>query len=329
MVNRTDPLQARGLKLAHLRLMAALMDSGQIGLAARTLGITQPAASRLLAEVERITGQPVHQRTGRGLTLTEVGLALARRAQRVQMELRDAARDLAEIGSGSAGHVRIGSVTGPALDRVLPALRAARITLPHVTSEVVVATSDILAQQLLSGRLDFAIARRPEGADRTLLDETRMDPEPVSLIVRRGHPLDRAEVSPADLMAFDWVMPGRESILTHTVLERLARLNLPEPPQRLSTASFLLTLALLQQSNSIAPLARAVVDTFVQGRDAPYVRLPVDLGIEVEPFCLLIRAGGGLPPVAERLASLILAQRPSGPSGEAVVQSAEQIRTRP
>jgi DNA-binding transcriptional LysR family regulator len=316
-----DPLQLRGLKLSHLRLLAAVLETGQIGQAADSLGITQPAASRLLAEVERITGRPVHRRTGRGLTLTEVGLALARRARRVQMELRDAARDLAEIGAGSAGHVRIGAVTGPALDRVLPALRAARLTLPQVTAEVVVATSDILGQQLLSGRIDFAIARRPEGVDRSLLDETRIATEPVSLIVRRGHPLDRPTVAPVDLMAFDWVMPGRESILTRTVLERLAGLNLPEPPQRLSTASFLLTLALLQQSNAVAPLASAVVDTFTQGHDAPYRKLPVDLGIEVEPFGLLIRAGGALPPVAERLAALILAQGPSGPSPEPVVLS--------
>jgi DNA-binding transcriptional LysR family regulator len=237
------------------------------------------------------------------------------------MELRDAARDLAEIGAGTSGHVRIGAVTGPALDRVLPALRAARLTLPQVTAEVIVATSDILCQQLLSGRIDFAIARRPDGPDRALYDETRIAPEPVALIVRRGHPLDRVSVAAADLMAFDWVMPGRESILTRTVLERLARLNLPEPPQRLSTASFLLTLALLQQSNAVAPLASAVVEAFTQGPDAPYRKLPVDLGIEVEPFGLLTRAGGVLPPVAERLAALILTQGPSGPSPEAVVQS--------
>ena len=55
-----------------------------------------------------------------------MGAALALRAQRVQMELRDAARDMAEVAAGGVGHVRIGSVTGPAIDRVLPVLRNAR-----------------------------------------------------------------------------------------------------------------------------------------------------------------------------------------------------------
>lgn len=303
---RPDPLQARGLKLSHLRLLAALLETGQIGQAAEGLGITQPAASRLLAEVERIAGRPVHRRTGRGMALTEVGLALARRAARVQAELQDAARDLAEVGSGQSGHVRIGAVTGAAMELVLPALRAARLTLPQITAEVVVAPSDLLAQQLLSGRIDFALARRPAGPDRALIDETRLAAEPVALIARRGHPLDRpGPIAAADLMAHDWVMPPRDSILTRTVLDRLSRLGLPEPPQRLSTASFLLTLALIQQSNAIAPVATAVVEAFNRAPDAPYIRLPADLGIEVEPFGLLTRSGATLPPAAERLAGMI------------------------
>jgi len=298
----------RGLKLSHLRMLAALLETGQISLAADQIGITQPAASRLLTDIERIGGTPVHIRTGRGVTLTPAGEALARRAQRVQMELRDAARDMAEVTSGSVGHVRVGSVTGPALDRVLPSLRSARMIYPAVTVEVIVAPSDILAQQLLSGRIDFAIARLPAGADRALLDFRMIAVEPVVLVARRGHPLHgRAEVRPQDLLAYDWVMPGPDSILAQAVLARLTVLGLPHPPQRLSTASFLLTLALLQQSNAIAPLATAVAASFARGPDAPYFELPVALGIEVEPFGLMSRKGMLLTPVAQRLADHMLA----------------------
>lgn len=311
MSTRDDDLQQRGLKLAHLRLLAAMADTGQLGLAADRMGVTQPAASRLLAEVERIVGRPVHSRTGRGMVLTAVGAALAQRAQRVQMELRDAARDVAEIGKGAVGHVRIGSVTGPALDRVLPALRTARMAFPKITVEVIVATSDILCQQLLAGRIDFAIGRLPDGPEREMFDEHLIAPEPVALMARRNHPLDRAQpINPEDLMAHDWVMPGPDSLLARSVQARLRVLGLPEPQQRLSTASFLLTLALLQQSNAIAPLAVAVADAFTRAADAPFVRLPIDLGIVVEPFGLVTRAAMLLPPVAQRLADLIVAVQP-------------------
>jgi len=94
--------------------------------------------------------------------------------------------------------------------------------------------------------------------------------------------------------------------ITRTVLTRLLALGLPPPHQRLSTASFLLTLALLQQTNAIAPLALAVADVFASSPDAPYAQLPLDLGIEVEPFGLMTRAGMILPPAAQYLADTIL-----------------------
>ncbi|MES2969022.1 MAG: LysR family transcriptional regulator [Pseudomonadota bacterium] len=304
----SDTLLRRGLKLSHLRLMAALADTGQIGLSAERLGIAQPAASRLLAEVERISGQSVHHRTGRGIALTPMGQALARRATRVLRELRDADREMTEIAGGGRGHVRIGSVTGPALDRVLPALRTARLALPDVTTEVIVSPSDILVQQLLSGRIDFVLGRAPPGLESELTLSAHIGDEPVSLIARRGHRLAQAaQIDPQELMSYDWVMPGPEAVLTRAVTQRLRALGLPQPPQRLATASFLLTLALVQQSNAIAPLARAVALRFATAADAPYVILPVDLGIVVDPFGLITRTGAVLTPVARRLADLILA----------------------
>ena len=88
---------------------------------------------------------------------------------------------------------------------------------------------------------------------------------------------------------------------------RLSDHGMSHPPQRLATASVLVTLALLQQSIAIAPLARAVADTFANGPEAAYIQLPIDLGIEVPPFGLMTRRNMVLTPVAQRLVELILA----------------------
>lgn len=296
----------RGLKLRHLQLLASLRESSQLGHVAEELGMAQPAASRLLSEIETIVGHAVHERVGRGLALTDVGASLARRAARVLIELRDAEREISGITAGTQGHVRIGSVTGPAMDRVLPALRHARLALPDVTAEVYVAPSDLLCEQLLNGRLDFVIGRLPADQSPDIFEARLLETEPVSLLVRRGHHLaGRGDLTPEDLLEFDWVMPGQDAILGRTVKARLAELGLPLPPQRLSTSSFLLTLAMMQQSNAIAPIARAVAETFASGPDAPYVALPIDLGIEVEPFGLITRAGSSLPPVVMRMIEMV------------------------
>ena len=67
------------------------------------------------AEMEALLGLTLHQRDGRGLRLTEVGQALARWAARIQIELANAAREVAEAATGQSGVVRVGAVTGPAL----------------------------------------------------------------------------------------------------------------------------------------------------------------------------------------------------------------------
>ncbi|TNC49858.1 LysR family transcriptional regulator [Rubellimicrobium rubrum] len=308
-VNANGSLFRRGLKLAHLRLMAALGETCAIGVAAARVGITQPAASRLLGEIEEIIGRPAHTRAGRGIVLTPEGDILARRAVRALAELGAAEREMSEMGRGLSGHVRLGAVTGPALDRVLPALRAARVALPNVTADVVVAPSDPLGDLLLAGRLDFALARLPEGREPTLFDLTAMGEEPVSLVVRPGHALARrAVITPEDLLAYDWVLPEPGTLLRRTVLERLAALGLPPPPGRLSTSSFLLTLAMLRESNAIAPLADAVSRRFASGPEGGLVVLPIDLGFVVPAYGLMTLRGARLTPAAERLRDLVQAQ---------------------
>jgi DNA-binding transcriptional LysR family regulator len=201
-----------------------------------------------------------------------------------------------------------GAVTAPALDIVLPALRTARLSHPRIESEVVVAASDILCDQLASGRLDFIIGRVPPHVDARAFEGQLIAAEPVALVVRKCHHLAVAPPQdPMDLMAYDWVMPGEESPLTQAVHARLARLGLPRPSQRLSTASFLLTLAMLRQSNVVAPLAQAVADQFAEGPDAPLVQVRIDLGIEVATYSLLTRKGARLTAAADTILRLIRA----------------------
>ncbi|MFN6925936.1 MAG: LysR family transcriptional regulator [Tabrizicola sp.] len=299
--------QLHKLRPAHLRLLAELSETGALGLAAARIGMAQPAASRLLAEMEAHLGLPLHERQGRGLRLTQVGEALARRARRIQIEIADAARDLAEAATGRAGVVRVGAVTGPALNLVLPALTDLRHSNPGLRAEVTVATSLVLCDQLREGRLDFALAR-PGHAD-TGLDWRLLAGEPVSLVVRRGHPLlVLPRIGEADLMRYDWVMGDDETLLTQSVIGRLVELRLPMPQRRISTSSFLFTLALINQSDCIAPLATPVVDSFAGNPSIPFVSLPIDLGLSVPPFSLVTRAGTQLTPSARLLVEDILAR---------------------
>lgn len=302
------------LKLSHIRLLAEIRSTGRLGLAAEKIGVAQPAASRLLSEIEAIIGHPIHERDGRSLKLTAAGEALAHRASRIQLELRDAGREIAEAVSGVVGHVRVGSVTGPSLSHLLPVLRRLREDSPGVTVEVVVATSDDLCGQVLDGKLDFALGRVPASLQDQMA-QRGIGREPLELVVRRNHPLlAKADLRFEDLMGYDWVMSGDQTLLAQTVRRWFSNAGHPLNRQWVSTSSFLFALAMLKETDAIAPLASSVATSFAAGESMPFARVPIALNIAVEAYSSFHRRDAILPPAATRVLDSIHALSETGGS---------------
>ena len=119
----SDACSRGGLKLGHMRMIVALDDHGKVSAAAQVLNISQPAASRMIAEMEDILGVALCERLPRGIALTPAGQALARRARAVLLEMREADREIADLKSGKGGSVFLGSVTAPAIELAVPAIQ--------------------------------------------------------------------------------------------------------------------------------------------------------------------------------------------------------------
>jgi DNA-binding transcriptional LysR family regulator len=150
-----------GLKINHLRLILAIDDHRRISAAADSLGISQPAASRMLAEIEAIVKAPICERVARGVELTRYGEALARRARTIFLELREAAREINELKTGSGGSVSLGSVTGPGLNLAVPAIRQVSTAYPGIEINVQIDNSNVLTRELLAARHDFIVGADP------------------------------------------------------------------------------------------------------------------------------------------------------------------------
>lgn len=306
-----DRLARRGLKINHLRLLSVLAETGQISAAASQLAMSQPAASRLLAELDAITGASLYDRHPRGIVLTEFGVKLATWASKILRDLDAADREIGEMEAGRRGLVSFGSVTGPALDLVLPVLRQARVTHPGIASNIVVDTSDQLAEMMLSDRLDFYIGRIPETVDHSLFAARPIGPEPMALIVRQNHPLIRTgSTSIADCVDYDWVLQAPGGLLRRTVETYILERGLPLPARVLSTSSTLMTLAIISQSNAIAALSVAVADFFSdqEGLNARVARLSIAPDLAVAPYSMLRPEGRPLSPASETLWNLISEQ---------------------
>ncbi|MBF9031089.1 LysR family transcriptional regulator [Rhodobacterales bacterium HKCCE3408] len=291
--------------------MVALREIRQISGAAAQIAMTQPAASRLLSELEDAVGAKLYHRHPRGVTLTRSGEILADRAQTILRLLDDSRAEIADIETGTRGLVRIGAVSGPALEIVLPVIRELRVTFPEIEIGVDVDTSDKLAESLLARNSDFYIGRLPDGVDARAVEMEEIGEEPASLIVRSDHPLTRqAQVTLEDCLAHDWVMQNPGGLLRRTAEAYLLRKGYAPPARILSTSSLLLTLAIISQTSAIAPVAQSVA-LFYSGEDAlggKIRTLDVAGDMVVVPFSLVSRARDAPTAAAARVFSAIRAR---------------------
>ena len=304
---RRDELVRKGLRFSQIRLMAALEETGQISAAAAQMAITQPAASRLLAELNRTTGTELYERHARGIILTEAGRRFAASARAILRQLDDARDQIAELSQGLRGLVRIGAVTGPALEIVLPVIRELRVTYPEIEVAVIVDTSDKLSEALLSHELDFYIGRLLADTDARAVEMRPIGPEPVGLIVRLEHPLTRKEgVRLEDCLVYDWVMQPPGGLQRRAVETYLLETGYRLPQRVLGTSSLLLTLAIISETNAIAPVARSVGEFYTarSGLGGNIRLLDVTPDLAVSTYSLIQRHGERPPPPVARVLDL-------------------------
>src|SRR5690349_1674857 len=96
------------LNLYQLRILAAVVEHGSFGQAARALNLTQPAISAQIRHLKAFAHAEVFARDGRRVVLTEPGRALYRYAQEMLGAAEVLRRDLDEIGSGERDHFFVG-----------------------------------------------------------------------------------------------------------------------------------------------------------------------------------------------------------------------------
>ncbi|MCD9198650.1 LysR family transcriptional regulator [Aeromicrobium wangtongii] len=165
-----------------------IAKAGSISGAARALGWTQPAVSQHLARLEREAGGPLLLRGPGGVTLTEAGAALLRRAHVVAAELHAAAEELAALTQLEAGRVRLVSFPTAAATLVPEALGALADEHPEIEVELHEAEPPEALAAVAAGDADLALVFGYDGppADLGPLVWRRLLDEPVHLVLPPG-----------------------------------------------------------------------------------------------------------------------------------------------
>ena len=163
------------ITLKQLRYLSSLAEHRHFGRAARACAVTQPALSMQIQGLEKDLGVVLVERRHSDVTLTETGLALARRAQTVLAGAHDLV-DLARLGSRPlSGGLALGIIPTLApyvLPKVLPALQK---QYPDLRVELRETQTKVLVDELMRGSLDVLMLALPvlevETATLALFDD--------------------------------------------------------------------------------------------------------------------------------------------------------------
>jgi len=249
------------LRIRHLRLLERIASTGSLTGAALSLHISQPAATKMLQELERTLGCVLIERTARGGVLTAAGIQALERL-RAALGMVDAA-GLGLAVQPEMPFVRIGvlRLAGVALVPGMVAALHAGEKLPRI--RLYEGTAGELLEKLRRGDVDCVIGRLEIHGDAIRASDFDIVPltdEHYEVACSPAHPLARETAVPWDrLQQFPWAVPPPPSYTWHAFETGFRKMGLAPPQPRIESPSFHDSFAILSQTDFLAIAPRSAV----------------------------------------------------------------------
>ncbi|NUZ06536.1 LysR family transcriptional regulator [Piscinibacter koreensis] len=242
------------MDLRDLRYFETIAKLQHMGKAAAELHRTQPALTSAVRRLEADCGSPLFERSGRGIRLSPAGEVLLRWAQRLRTDTEDAQRELAAIGQGLAGDVRVGIVP-TAAEFLLPA--AARELLqsaPNVTLRIVVGLIDTLKPLLRDGEIDLMVgtesSREPGYTSRIISEDA------IVVAASADHEVFRKTATLKDLGSYRWALQPPGAPTRDWLDHAFDRKRLPRPQVQVETTMLLMLPSLIAETGLLSFISR-------------------------------------------------------------------------
>jgi DNA-binding transcriptional LysR family regulator len=299
--DQLDERVLRRLKLRELRILMTVAECRSMGQAAGKLGVSQPAVSKAITEMEHTLGVPLLERSVRGVVPTLYGAALLRWAVTVFDDLRQAIKEIEFLSDPAAGEVRIGSTEAMTAGLVPAVIDRLSRQFPRLVFSVRQAPT--LPQQyedLRARKIDLILGRMvtPIGSEDDLDAETLFE-DPLFVVAARGSKwLRRRKIEPAELLAAPWCIPSSGSIIKLRLAEAFRAKGLEMPVETVTSTSIQLFSALLATGRFVALLSGSTLR--LSGERLGLRRVPVSLPIRSGPVGIVTLKNRALSPTAQR-----------------------------
>ncbi|WP_043531962.1 LysR family transcriptional regulator [Litchfieldella xinjiangensis] len=300
MENLTSASLNSWLRFKHLQLLVTLEQSRNMHAAARQMNLSQPAASKMLRDLESYFGFSIFERQPRAMVTTDLGKAVVRHAERLLNEAQRLVDDVKILREGGYGHLMIGAIPAAAPEILPAAIATLKQRRPRLSVSIDEQSSDRLLLALEYKRLDLVIGRLTHVSQHNLFNFEPLLEEPLRVVARRDHPLSDANAVTLDgLSSWPWILHPLTSPMRGVFEEALAEAGISSPANTVETTSTQSILQLLLASDMLAILPRSVLRRPLAS--GQYVTLPITVGKPLDYYGIITRKHEPHSPAAAEL----------------------------
>lgn len=202
--------------LTTLRLFTAAVDHGSLTASAERIGISLPAASKRMAELEAHLGVAVLSRSKHGVKPTQAGHTLYRHAVTLVAGLEQLSVAMSDFTRGASEHLRLWANTSAFSGFLAPLLAEYCKRYPSVVLDLEDVLSEDAPAAVADGHAELAIvgANTPIGSLESMVCHI----DELVAIVPQGHPLDRGETAAlAECLDYDLIALARATSLMRQI----------------------------------------------------------------------------------------------------------------
>jgi DNA-binding transcriptional LysR family regulator len=303
--NSAIPLLTK-LRFRHLQLLELLGRTRNLRIAAEQMHITQPAATKILSDLEAMFGAPLFERRPREMRPTDLGTLSVRYASTALSSLGKFSNEFATLKNGGYGHLTVGFIPASAAQLVTAAIKEIQRRRPRLIIKLVEQSSDQLATWLEERRLDVMIGRPTEPRHEALFHVVHLLAEPACAVVGQHHPLlkqRRPEI--ADLGQWSWILYPQGTAMRQLFEETFAAAGMIAPLGIVETPSIFSTLELLQATDMISLQPQAAMDKYVKHGLLGYLDVPI--GRTLSDYSVITRKDEASSQAMNEFVAIVLA----------------------
>ena len=272
----------RRLRLRDLHYLVTVAQAGSMAQAAPLLAVSQPVISKAIADMERLLGVPLLDRSPHGVKPTVFGRALLSSCHAIFDELRQGVKDIDCLSDPSTGELSIGINEASTIGIAATVIQKIRVQRPRITVQLAMAnTAAQQHQELRERRIEFSIGRigTPYSDDEFETEVLYHD----QLFVAAGsqnHWTRKARVNLADLLDGPWLLPPRDSESGRLAAEAFRTSGLNVPRANVVTSSLQLHNHLLENGPFLSILPASILPPLTKNSSlrTVAVSLPIQAG---------------------------------------------------